>query len=71
MNAVIYARVSSLSDRQNTERQVSDLRSYAEYQNLQISRIFEEKISGAKRNTERPILMQAIDYCKQITSLFS
>ena len=64
MNAVIYARVSSLSDRQNTERQVSDLRSYAEYQNLEISRIFEEKISGAKKNTERPILLQAIEYCK-------
>ena len=64
MNAVIYARVSSLSDRQNTERQVSDLRSYAEYQNLQISKIFEEKISGAKKNTERPILLQAIEYCK-------
>ena len=65
MNAVIYARVSSLSDRQNTERQVSDLTKYAAYQKLQISRIFEEKISGAKKNTERPILLQAIDYCKQ------
>ena len=65
MNAVIYARVSSLGDRQNTERQVSDLRSYAAYQNYEISRIFEEKISGAKRNVERPILLQAIDYCKQ------
>ena len=65
MNAVIYARVSSLSDRQNTERQVSDLTEYAAYQKLQISRIFEEKISGAKKNTERPILLQAIDYCKQ------
>ena len=65
MNAVIYARVSSLSDRQNTERQVSDLTEYAAYQKLQVSRIFEEKISGAKKNTERPILLQAIDYCKQ------
>ena len=50
MNAVIYARVSSLGDRQNTERQISDLKQYAAYQNLEISRIFEEKISGAKRN---------------------
>ena len=65
MNAVIYARVSSLGDRQNTERQVSDLRQYAVYQKYEISRIFEEKISGAKRNVERPILLQAIDYCKQ------
>ena len=65
MNAVIYARVSSLGDRQNTERQISDLKQYAAYQKLEISRIFEEKISGAKRNVERPILLQAIDYCKQ------
>ena len=65
MNAVIYARVSSLGDRQNTERQISDLKQYAAYQNLEISRIFEEKISGAKRNVERPILLQAIDYCKE------
>ena len=65
MKAIIYARVSSLGDRQNTERQISDLKQYAEYQNLEISRIFEEKISGAKKNSERPILMQAIDYCKQ------
>ena len=65
MNAVIYARVSSLGDRQNTERQISDLKQYAEYQNLEITRIYEEKISGAKRNVERPILLQAIDYCKQ------
>ena len=65
MNAVIYARVSSLGDRQNTERQISDLKHYAEYQKLEISRIFEEKISGAKKNVERPILLQAIDYCKQ------
>ena len=27
--------------------------------------IFEEKISGAKKNVERPVLLQAIDYCKQ------
>ena len=38
---------------------------YAVFQKLQISKVFEEHISGAKRNTERPILLQAIDYCKQ------
>ena len=63
--SIIYARVSSVGDRQNTERQISDLTSYAEYQNLQVLQIFEEKISGAKKNVERPVLLQAIDYCKQ------
>ena len=62
--AVIYARVSSIGDRQNTDRQISDLSEYAVFQKLQISKVFEEHISGAKRNTERPILLQAIDYCK-------
>jgi len=64
MNAVIYARVSSVGDRQNTDRQVLDLTSYAAYQKLQILQVFEEKISGAKKNVERPVLLQAIDFCK-------
>ena len=63
--AVIYARVSSVGDRQNTDRQISDLSSYAAYQNLAIEKVFEEHISGAKKNVERPVLLQAIDYCKQ------
>jgi len=63
--AVIYARVSSIGDRQNTDRQISDLLDYVEYQNLEICKIYEEHISGAKKNSERPVLMQAIDYCKQ------
>ena len=65
MKAVIYARVSSVGDRQNTDRQVSDLLDYVEYQHLELSKIFEEHISGAKKNRERPVLLQAIDYCKQ------
>ena len=62
--AVIYARVSSVGDRQNTDRQISDLLDYVKYQNLEISKIYEEHISGAKKNSERPILQQAIEYCK-------
>jgi len=65
MKAIIYARVSSVGDRQNTDRQISDLSEYAAFQKLEISKIFEEKISGAKRNTERPVLLQAVEYCKQ------
>lgn len=64
MKAIIYARVSSTTDRQNTERQISDLNKYAEYKGLEVVKAFEEKISGAKKNSERPILMAALDYCK-------
>ena len=62
--AVIYARVSSIGDRQNTDRQISDLLDYVKYQNLELCKIYEEHISGAKKNSERPILQQAIDFCK-------
>ena len=62
--AVIYARVSSIGDRQNTDRQISDLLDYVEYQKLELCKIYEEHISGAKKNSERPVLQQAIEFCK-------
>ena len=61
--AVIYARVSSTGDRQSTERQVQDLNEYAKYRGLDLVRVFEEHISGAKRNEERPVLMDAVEFC--------
>ena len=61
--AVIYARVSSTGDRQSTERQVQDLNEYAEYRGLDLVRVFEEHISGAKRNEDRPILTDAVEFC--------
>ena len=64
MKAVIYARVSSTTDRQNTERQIADLTKYAEYKEMEISKVFEEKISGAKKNAERPVFVEAINFCK-------
>lgn len=63
--AIIYARVSSTGDRQSTERQVVDLTSYAQYANLQVEKVFEEKVSGAKKNCERPILMEALEYARK------
>ena len=46
--AVIYARVSSVSDRQNTGRQVADLTTYAAASGMELVNTFEEHISGAK-----------------------
>lgn len=62
--AAIYARVSSTNDRQSTERQVIDLKTYADRSNLKLVNVFEEHISGAKKNTERPVLIDCLDYCK-------
>ena len=39
MKAVIYARVSSTNDRQSTERQIADLTKYAEYKEMEISKV--------------------------------
>lgn len=61
--AAIYARVSSTTDRQNTERQVKDLTAYADRSGLNIVKVYEEHISGAKRNDERPILTDCLQYC--------
>lgn len=63
MEAVIYARVSSVSERQNTERQVSDLEKYADNNKMKVVKVFEEHISGAVKNENRPILCECLDYC--------
>mgnify|MGYP000667077852 FL=1 len=63
MRAVIYARVSSINDRQSTDRQVVDLQKYAEQNNYEVAQVFEEHISGAKRNEDRLILCECLDYC--------
>lgn len=63
--AVIYARVSSATDRQNTDRQVADLTSYATKNDVEVVKVFTEKISGGKRNSERPVLQECINYCTE------
>ncbi|WP_276856495.1 recombinase family protein [Bacteroides fluxus] len=62
--AVIYARVSSESDRQDTSRQIEDLKRYANQQNMKIVNIYEEHISGAKKNEERLVLTECLEYCR-------
>lgn len=60
--AVIYARVSSTGERQSTSRQVADLTNYASLNGLDVVEVYEEHISGAKRNEERAVLTECIDY---------
>lgn len=64
--AVIYSRVSSSgyqSNRQDTSRQVEDLIKYAVFANMDVKKIFEEHVSGAKK--QKPVLDEAIEFCKQ------
>lgn len=60
--AVIYARVSSTGERQSTSRQVADLTDYANCNGLEVVEVYEEHISGAKRNEERAVLTECIAY---------
>lgn len=61
--AVIYARVSSEGDRQSTERQVRDLCDYAVRNGYEIVHTFEERVSGAKKNEDRPVLKECLEFC--------
>ncbi len=63
MKAVIYARVSSVGDRQDTTRQIRDLENYSHEHSIVIDRIFEEHISGAKKTKDRPVLTECLNYC--------
>ena len=70
--AIIYARVSSsgsLEYRQNTDRQVKDLTDYATYKEYDLVKTYTEHISGAKKNTERAVLVEAIEKCKELSEL--
>ena len=60
--AVIYARVSSTGERQSTSRQVADLTNYASLNGIEVVEVYEEHISGAKRNEERAVLTECINY---------
>lgn len=62
-SAVIYARVSSENDRQDTTRQITDLQSYASRENNIIEKVFQEHISGVKIIEERAVLQECLDYC--------
>ena len=61
--AVIYCRVSSTGDRQDTSRQIRDLEILGKQRNLRIVKTYEEHISGAKKTQDRPVLKECLDYC--------
>ena len=50
MNCYIYARVSSVNDRQSTERQVLSLTKYATSNGYNVAGVYEEHISGVAKD---------------------
>ena len=61
MKAVIYSRVK----RQNVERQLNDLRKYAEKNDIEIVNEYAEKISGATKNDKRIVLNECLNFAKE------
>ena len=61
-NAVIYARVSSIGNRQNTDRQVADLTAYAVKNGYSVVNIFTEHVSGAKEIKDRQTLSDCLTF---------
>lgn len=63
MRVVIYSRVST--NLQDYQRQTLELKEFSQKNNWEVVSVFEEKISGAKSNEERPQLMKMIDFIKE------
>jgi DNA invertase Pin-like site-specific DNA recombinase len=63
MKVVIFSRVSSSI--QDFKRQTEELLDYASKMGYSVECIFEEKISGAKKNEERKELMSMMTYIKE------
>lgn len=59
--AVIYSRVSSEGNRQDTERQTNELKDYANKMGYELVGVYEEKVSGFKKNEDRPIFSRMLE----------
>ena len=62
MNVVIFSRVST--EGQDYQRQTNELKEYADKMGYVVLKEFEEKISGAKKNKEREVLVAMLKYIK-------
>ncbi|MCW5520188.1 recombinase family protein [Aureitalea sp. L0-47] len=60
MRVVIYSRVSTSS--QDNQRQIRELTEYCQKMKFDLLSVFEEKVSGSKKNQEREVLMEMIDF---------
>lgn len=60
VKAVIYARVSTQG--QDYDRQLAELRQYADRMGYEVVKTFSEKISGAKKVEERQAMTELLNY---------
>lgn len=60
IKAIIYARVSTTG--QDYDRQLTELKQYADRMGYDVVKTFSEKISGAKKVEERQAMSELLDY---------
>ncbi len=60
----IYTRVSTDNGRQDTQRQVDELREHSLKMGYVVVQVYEERISGVKKNGDRPVLMKMLEDSK-------
>ena len=63
MKVVILARVST--DKQEYQRQVVELTDHCSKMGYDVAKVFANKVSGAKKNEERPEIMEMLQYIEQ------
>lgn len=63
MKSIIYARVST--NKQETQRQINDLKQYAASKNCEIVKIFEEKISALEEREKRKPFAEILEFCEK------
>lgn len=63
MKVVILARVST--DKQEYNRQVVELTDYCSKMGYDVAKVFANKVSGTKKNEERPEIMEMLQYIEQ------
>lgn len=61
IKAVIYSRVSSEGNRQDNDRQTNELIEYANKMGYKLVEVYEEKVSGYKKNEDRPIFSRMLE----------
>ncbi len=59
--AVIFSRVSSEGNRQDNQRQINELKEYAQKMGYDIVKVYEEKVSGFKKNEDREVFSRMLE----------
>jgi DNA invertase Pin-like site-specific DNA recombinase len=64
INVAVYTRVSTDNGKQDTQRQVDELKEHSLKMGYVVVQIYEERISGVKKNGDRPVLMKMLEDSK-------